>query len=202
MDHIPDDSDDVDPFVQKRNQRLAGITGQKALIEEMKLGGPQEDPMQDFGHRKIAEREDRYHQRRMNRALSPERVDAFKPDKAAVKGALVPQKRTYYDIITEQNLENERAEVLRRVAQREEEEKRDQAERLKRPRLNDDTTSTGSVTLKRHAQPSDWDKHEAGPVKQQVKESARVSTKWDTPRRTPAMEGATPRRNRWDLTPS
>lgn len=30
----------------------------------------------------------------------------------------------------------------------------------------------------------------------------KVSTKWDTPRRTPGMDGATPKRNRWDLTPS
>jgi len=31
------------------------------LIEEMKMGGPQEDPMKDFGHKKISEREDKYH---------------------------------------------------------------------------------------------------------------------------------------------
>ena len=35
-----------------------------------------------------------------------------------------------------------------------------------------------------------------------MKESTRISTKWDTPKRTPAMDGLTPRRNRWDLTPS
>jgi hypothetical protein len=64
----------------------------------MKLGGPQEDPMKDFGHKKIIEREDSYHQRRMNRgALSPERVDPFaKP--ATLKAGV---KRTYYDIMAE-----------------------------------------------------------------------------------------------------
>jgi len=136
----------------RRNQKLAGITGQKDLIEEMKLSGPQEDPMKDFGHKKIIEREDKYHQRRMNRMLSPERVDAFKHDTGS-KGGIVPQKRTYYDIITEQNLQNERADVLRKVAQKEEEKMRDQEhqERLKRQKLKDDTTSTGSITLKSHA---------------------------------------------------
>jgi hypothetical protein len=54
----------------------------------MKLSGPQEDPMKDFGHNKIIEREDKYHQRRLNRsALSPEREDPFaKPSTSANKG--------------------------------------------------------------------------------------------------------------------
>jgi hypothetical protein len=44
----------------------------------MKKSGPQEDPMKDFGHKKIVEREDSYHQRRLNRgALSPDRIDPF-----------------------------------------------------------------------------------------------------------------------------
>lgn len=55
----------------------------------MKLGGPQEDPMKDFGHAKIVEREDKYHQRRLNRgALSPERVDPFaKPSSTSGGGS-------------------------------------------------------------------------------------------------------------------
>jgi hypothetical protein len=32
--------------------------------------------------------------------------------------------------------------------------------------------------------------------------SLRSSAKWDTPRRTASLLGETPRRNRWDLTPS
>jgi hypothetical protein len=36
-----------------------------------------------------------------------------------------------------------------------------------------------------------------------MKESTRISSKWDTPKRTPSiMDGTTPRKNRWDLTPS
>jgi len=93
----------VDEFAGRKNQRLAGITGQKELIEEMKKSGPHEDPMKDFGHKKIVEREDKYHQRRLNRgALSPERVDPFSmpaPPSAAQKS--VGTKRSYYDIVTE-----------------------------------------------------------------------------------------------------
>lgn len=48
-------------MAMRRNQKLAGLTGQKDLIEEMKLGGPANDPMKDFGKQKIAEREDQYH---------------------------------------------------------------------------------------------------------------------------------------------
>ena len=79
LDYIPDDQEGDDDLLSRKNKRLAGITGQKELIEEMKLSGPQEDPMKDFGHKKIIEREDKYHQRRLNRggALSPERSDPF-----------------------------------------------------------------------------------------------------------------------------
>jgi hypothetical protein len=73
----------------------------------MKLSGPQEDPMKDFGHKKIIEREDKYHQRRLNRggALSPERSDPFAvpstnhTSKGASSGGVVGVKRTYYDIM-------------------------------------------------------------------------------------------------------
>ena len=62
LDYIPDENEDSSGIIQNRkNQRLAGITGQKDLIEEMKLSGPQEDPMKDFGHKKIFDREDHYH---------------------------------------------------------------------------------------------------------------------------------------------
>ena len=42
LDYIPDDKDmDAhDPLAARKNMKLAGITGQKALIEEMKMGGP------------------------------------------------------------------------------------------------------------------------------------------------------------------
>jgi len=202
LDHIPDESESVDPFAAAKNRRLAGITGQKELIEEMKKSGPQEDPMKDFGHKKIADREDSYHQRRLNRgALSPERLDPFSMPAAPVQKQ-VGTKRTYYDIITEQSLENERADIYRKIEKKQEEEKKGPPPAPKRQRF-DDTTSTANVTVKSYKQqPSEWDKKEVGDVKQAVRESTRISTKWDTPKRTPAMDGATPRRNRWDLTPS
>ena len=216
LDYIPDESDDAQDkkSMNRKNQRLASITGQKNLIEEMKLSGPQEDPMKDFGHKKIYDREDQYHQRRLNRgmALSPERADPFSKPKpqqvaAAQKGAAVGVKRTYYDIMAEQSLDNERADIMRKIDKKEEEKKRDQSQPplqppVKRSRF-DDGTSTANVTIKSHSNKlSDWDKNEVGDIKQAVKESTRISTKWDTPLRTPGMDGSTPRKNRWDLTPS
>lgn len=137
LDYIPDEAAGdkaPDVFGARKNQRLAGITGQKDLIEEMKLSGPQEDPMKDFGHKKIVEREDKYHQRRLNRgALSPDRVDPFaKPTGLPAKAPIGPAntttglgvKRTYYDIMTEQSLENERADIYRKIEKQEEEKKR------------------------------------------------------------------------------
>ena len=48
--------------VATSNQRLASITGQAALIDEIKKTGPQEeDPFKAMGSKKIIDREDAYH---------------------------------------------------------------------------------------------------------------------------------------------
>lgn len=140
--------------------------------------------MKDFGHKKVIDREDKYHQRRLNRgALSPERADPFaKPNLPSSQGPYKPGatasnvgvgvKRTYYDIMTEQNLANEKAEIIRKIEKQEDEKKRtqssvdsQQATQQKRQRF-DDTTSTANVTVKSHLnQPSEWDKHEVGDIK-------------------------------------
>ena len=81
---------------------------------------------------------------------------------------MVGVKRTYYEIMTEQNLENERADIYRKIEQQEEEKKRNapasEERQVKRQRF-DDTTSTANVLIKSHRQPSEWDKHEVGDIK-------------------------------------
>ncbi len=110
--------------------------------------------------------------------------------------------------MAQQSVENERADVMHKIDKIEEEKKRNSSQneqpQIKRQKI-DDTASTANVTIKsyKNQQPSEWDKHEVGDIKQAMKESTRISSKWDTPKRTPSMmDGTTPRRNRWDLTPS
>lgn len=67
--------------------------------------------MKDFGYKKIFDKEDPYHQRRLDRMLSPERSNPFAtPGGEATKKStgLLPAKRSYYDIMSEQTVENER----------------------------------------------------------------------------------------------
>ena len=96
----------------------------------------------------------------MNRILSPERADPFaaKASAAGSGNSLVPNKRTYYDIMQEQQLDNEKADVYRKISQKQEDERRGekaQQEQLKRQRTEDSTSTkhSGSVTIKSYAQP-------------------------------------------------
>lgn len=81
MDYVQDeDEEQIGEVANKmrRNQKLAGITGSKQIIEETKYGGQEEDPLQGYGQKKIIDREDEYHKGRLRRReLSPEREDAF-----------------------------------------------------------------------------------------------------------------------------
>ena len=95
------------------NKKLASITGSKEQIEEIKMGGGQEEP--SFGSKKIVDREDDYHKRRHARGeLSPEREDAFaEPTPKTKKQKSTGVKRSYRDIMEEQRLENEVRDVHR-----------------------------------------------------------------------------------------
>ena len=85
LDVVPHEQDEIDNAesavvsrMGRKNQRLAGLTGDKGLIEETMLAGPEDDPLEGYGHKKILDREDDYHKGRLRRReLSPEREDAF-----------------------------------------------------------------------------------------------------------------------------
>ena len=96
------------------------MTGDKQLKEETMLAGPDNDPFQGYGQKKIIDREDEYHRGRIRRGLSAEREDAFKvpvgrpgPDKNDKGAAYAGVKRTYTDIREDQKLANETADVHR-----------------------------------------------------------------------------------------
>ena len=98
----------------------------------------------------------------MNRMLSPDRADPFAKlaaggnktnDSKKAKGdGMLPAKRSYYDIMSEQSLENEKADVYHKIAKKQEEEKKnnDQQDRMKRQKLKDETSTNASVTIKSH----------------------------------------------------
>lgn len=103
--------------VQKKIKQSYGAP--KDLIEEAKMAGSHDDPL-DQPSRKIADREDKYLQRKKLRMISPPRYDPF------LHGDKTPDvnTRTYADILNEQRLENERHDVLIKVSKSKEEQQK------------------------------------------------------------------------------
>mgnify|MGYP003341030954 CR=1 FL=1 len=68
---------------QRKNAKLAGVQGMQEMIEETKMAGSEigglTSEQELFQSKKIIDREDDYHKRRLNRGqmLSPERQDFF-----------------------------------------------------------------------------------------------------------------------------
>ena len=106
LDYVPDESRDkpeqndlnLAKITQNAKSMASKITGDKQLIEETKMNAPSSnDPMFTNASKKIADREDEYHQGRFRRReLSEERHDPF-----AAPANKVGVKRKYRDIIEE-----------------------------------------------------------------------------------------------------
>lgn len=71
---------------------------------------PEHDPLADARRKVIAEKEDEYHARRHLRTLSPERSDPFES-----KRRVISDKRSYADILAENKLTREQADVVRQI---------------------------------------------------------------------------------------
>ena len=172
--------------------------------------------MRDFGHRKIADREDKYMARKRLRELSPDKFDPFKNE---------GPERGYYDVMVERQLENQRQDAHSKIKRRKEEQHREKKEReeANKRRKLEDAKSEGSVTIKsmNTAPPSapdgklsEWDKAErplqkkgavpagGAAAAQPSPSTGRTPSKWDTPKRIDPQIMTPGRRNRWDLTPS
>ena len=189
---------------------MRSYTAPKDVLEEdINQDNTAEDALfKASNKRKIINREDDYKKKRY-RPLSPERFDPLKdfdklPDSKA---------RTYGDIMLEQNLENERIDLVRQQMHR----NKDQINNInninsnvtnniesnnnfanaqnhtKQSRLDSDQFSETSDTshASKASKGSEWDKLEK-------------QNKWETPKPVPGstLDGMlTPRRKRWDLTP-
>ncbi|XP_062517464.1 splicing factor 3B subunit 1-like [Corticium candelabrum] len=170
-----------------------------AVLNELPPGGEDRDPFADTRARRIADRENEYQSRRRLAIISPARADPFAdggktPD---------PSVRTYADVMIEQNLRKEEADVRKSIQ-----------EKKKANELS--TSSQKAKPAKRNR----WDKmEEEPPKKKSAWDQADISTPsaghWgETPARSKAEQGeatpkiweatpthTTPRRNRWDETP-
>eukprot|EP01017_Pseudomicrothorax_dubius_P014538 TRINITY_DN1694_c0_g2_i10.p1 TRINITY_DN1694_c0_g2~~TRINITY_DN1694_c0_g2_i10.p1 ORF type:complete len:1206 (-),score=344.77 TRINITY_DN1694_c0_g2_i10:224-3841(-) len=173
---------------EKPERQKFSYTAPKNLLEEARGVGPQEDPFAANDKRKISEREDKYHQRKKLRLVSPPRHDAFRdPDKTPDLNA-----RSYADIMVEQKLENERQEVLKKIAREKEDQiKRNQERRAdgaKAPMKEEERRGKSQSTAPSMDQRSDWEREEKQPR----------ASKWDTPTRGGDSVG---RVSRWDKNP-
>ncbi|KAI9916453.1 hypothetical protein PsorP6_016829 [Peronosclerospora sorghi] len=130
---------------------------------------------------RIIDRENAYHKRRFERMLSPERGDAF--------GDKTPA-RSYKEIMQTQQLEQERAEVVRKIQQKRKEEDEQQKQQHE-PDVD--------ATPKRRRKRMRWDQE----APSSEKDDGQNGSEWDrtSESSTTSSVGATPRSSRWDATP-
>lgn len=182
--YVNDVEDDDENITSIKKGRM--YTAPKEILEEAKYAGDHETPMDQTG-KKIADREDKYLQRKKQRMISPPRFDPFAKNDNNTKNDA--NTRKYVDVITEQKLENERVDVLRKVAKAKEEEKRtanDKKKEIKESKEEKAERKSASVSTN-ISTTSEWDKA--------AKSTSISNSKWDTPGR--AID-STPSRNRWD----
>ena len=184
-------------FKRARESKLSSYTAPKEALEDIAAEG-EDELFKAQNKRIIKNREDDYKRKKYVRQLSPPRFDPLKdfdkmPD---------TKSRTYGDIMLEQNLENERIDLMKQQLQKKKEminninpNSIDKNYNNKKSRLDLDQLSatSGSSNNTKVSKNSEWDKIDR-------------NTKWEnsaaiTPGRTPLDGGATPRRKRWDLTP-
>ncbi|KAF1780589.1 Armadillo-type fold [Phytophthora cactorum] len=131
---------------------------------------------------RIVDRENAYRKRRFERMLSPERGDAF--------GDKTPA-RSYKEIMQTQQLDQERAEVVRKIQQKREEQEQLQKQQGQEPQDMDATPRGGEAPEKTDGESqSEWDTASESSASSVAATPTRTSSRWD----------ATPK-NRWDETP-
>ncbi|KAI9203477.1 armadillo-type protein [Polychytrium aggregatum] len=199
---INESHDDFDPMHTQPKKRLASYTAPKAILDEMAtLGADDEDSLDPMARtsRKVIDREDDYRKRRLNRQLSPERVDAFSNQEPTAG------QRSYADVMREAELEKEEARVRKLI-----QEKRSEAAE------NDKSGAAASSSTQPAPRKRRWDQaavvptsdsesHSTSPPKSEWEEDEKPtktsSNRWDE---TPVAASAAPtprKRNRWDETP-
>ncbi|TPX44560.1 hypothetical protein SeLEV6574_g04424 [Synchytrium endobioticum] len=195
----------VDQYSGNKRKGLSSYTAPKEFMQDVVDDDDDVDPFAGIStSRRIVDREDDYRKRRLQRQLSPERVDAF-ADGPASKDA-----RTYGDVIKEAELDRDEAEIRRNIARKEQEAKEHATANgssiviesstttgKKRrwdaapdpspsPAQFDDSTAASIVPIT-----SEWDEEDTVP-------KPKKRNRWDE---TPAIESEKPGGSRWDATP-
>ena len=192
------------PIARCRKAALQSFTAPKALLEDLPRGEVEDDEgLEQFGgSRRIVDRESDYSKRRFNRKLSPTRHDAF----AGGDSGDVPRDvSTYADRIRESQLDRERDNTMRQIAQkqREEAEKAAASARLAAAQGATGAEATGVGALpaaEGKKRRNRWDSQpgEGLPEGKRVK----AEGEWeDLGGKAAAGAVSSSRRNRWDATP-
>ena len=149
----------------------------------------EEDPFAKHRKERVGDREDEYHRRGRERMFSPERSDPFAEDSGEPNSGT----RSYAEVMQETSLDKERQELLRKVKEKQRQEKEDSsttvsaesskpAEPIKKRRRWDMPTPVEKPVAK-----GNWEKEEAAA-------SNVAGSSWDE---TPSRK-----RNRWDAAPA
>ncbi|KAG3179472.1 Splicing factor 3B subunit 1 [Phytophthora cactorum] len=151
---------------------------------------------------RIVDRENAYRKRRFERMLSPERGDAF--------GDKTPA-RSYKEIMQTQQLDQERAEVVRKIQQKREEQEQLQKQQGQEPQDMDATPKRRRKRMRWDQEApektdgesqSEWDTASESSASSMAATPTRTSSRWDATPVSGSVVGATPgRKNRWDETP-
>jgi splicing factor 3B subunit 1 len=187
---------------------LSSYTAPRQYLDEIERDAEDSnfDPMADSGPARIIDRENDYHRRRYQRALSPERRNAFAngSSESDVNGG---EARSYAEVMRQTQLEREEHEIRRKIAAKEKE----RMETISNGSAQDREAVVAAAPKK-----SEWDEDDdeiAASRRSQETRSrwdetpradgaeARKRSRWDeTPRVGLGVE-ATPRSSRWDATP-
>jgi splicing factor 3B subunit 1 len=182
------EDDDAGPTANHPATR-AQINADRSLLEMGTDADTGADPFaayRDSGsgmvNTRIADREDEYKQRRMNRIISPDRGDVFSGATPA---------RSYKDIMAQQNLKREEAAVLRAI-----DKKKEEAAEAAKAGVVEPDTSDKAAAEKAAAKRRRWD--DAGAAAIAATPAVASGKEW-TGDATPGRFAATP--GRFDATP-
>ncbi|OAJ44023.1 hypothetical protein BDV3_002615 [Batrachochytrium dendrobatidis] len=225
--------DDVDSMANAGQKKLSSYTAPKEAYADV-LGAESDtvDPlMAGVQSRRIIDREDKYRAQRLNRQLSPERVDAFAATSKTAptsiadtsNGSGTGSSRSYVEVMRDNELDREREQTLRKIHEKQKEESemrtrlaadaasKDQSMDTTVHSSKDESTRPEPRRRRRWDQPtpvtssSEWEDDEKSKDAMSGTTAASVSSqRWDE---TPVAASndstvAVPRkRNRWDETP-